>query len=369
MKLCIILGTRPEIIKLTPIIRAAQKRNIPFFVIHTGQHFTYELDALFFEELGLSQPAYNLKIASRGSNFQGEHTGRMLIEIEQVLINEKPDVVFVQGDTNTVLAAAIAVRKLRTAPTYLSTMLCHVEAGLRSFDDTMTEELNRIVADQLSDFLFAPSPVAKSYLLREGIPEKRIFVTGNTIVDSVRQMQPQVDSSDVLKRLNLEKKQYIFATSHRQENVDSPERLKNIFIALGLVVSETGIPVVFSLHPRTAKTIQQFSIEVPESVQIIQPVGFLDSLTLQKNSLLVLTDSGGLQEEASILGVPCVTLRDKTERPETVTAGVNVLVGTDPELIVSQVKLMLNKPYEPQQLYGDGFSAEKMLDIVLAEVV
>lgn len=367
MKLCFILGTRPEIIKLAPLIRLAGERGVPCFILHTGQHYSPELDAVFFAELGLPAPQYHLQIASQGSHLQGEHTGRMLIEIERVLLQEKPDVVFVQGDTNTVLAGALAVRKLRTAPSYLTTKLCHVEAGLRSYDSTMTEEINRIVADQLCDYLFVPSELARTYLLREGIPGERIFVTGNTIVDAVHHAAPQINASRILATLGVEPQKYIFATVHRQENVDDAARFQNILTAFGRVADACALPIIYSRHPRSEKMMEHFGLMLPSGVRAIRPVGFADALHLQKNARVVLTDSGGVQEEASILGVPCVTLRDNTERPETILAGVNRIAGTLPEEILNAVQVMMETSHDWQPLYGGGDAAKKIFTIIFSE--
>jgi UDP-N-acetylglucosamine 2-epimerase (non-hydrolysing) len=364
MKLCFLLGTRPEVIKLSPLIREAVTRGIPFFIMHTGQHFSHDMDGRFFEELGLPAPVYHLGIRSSASHLQGEHTGKMLIAIERVLLAEKPDVVIVQGDTNTVLAGALAVRKLRTAPSYLTTRLAHVEAGLRSFDGTMTEEVNRIVADQLADYNFAPSEKAKQHLLREGISSDRIFVTGNTIVDAVMHAAEASASSAIIAANGLAPKQYFFATLHRQENVDAKEVLEELLLALKHISQAHHMPVVLSLHPRTDKQMKHFSLELPQEVRAIAPVGFADSLKLQKEAKLVLTDSGGMQEEASILGVPCVTLRTSTERQETVDAGVNVIAGTRHETIERAVDEFLNKTFVWRPIYGDGTAAKKIMDIL-----
>lgn len=364
MKLCFLLGTRPEVIKLSPLIREASMRGIPFFIMHTGQHYSHDMDGRFFEEFGLPEPAYHLGIRSSASHLQGEHTGKMLIAIERVLLAEKPDIVIVQGDTNTVLAGALAVRKLRTAPSYLATRLAHVEGGLRSFDPSMTEELNRMVADQLSDYIFAPSDTAKQHLIREGIGENRIFVVGNTIVDAVMHATANADASAVLKDLGLSPKQYFFVTAHRQENVDDPKKFGGILEGLRRIAERFHLPAVYSLHPRTAKRMEEFGFSFPSGVRVTRPVGFFDSLKFQKEARLILTDSGGLQEEASILGVSCVTLRDFTERPETVSAGVNALAGTDPDRIEAAVAQMMEKTHEWRPLYGDGTAAKQIMDVL-----
>ncbi len=364
MKICFILGTRPEIIKLSPLMRECERLGIEYFMVHTGQHYSYEMDQLFYEQLGLIDPHHNLAIKSASPFLQSEHTGRMLIDIEKILLDKIPDIVMVEGDTNTVLAAAICVNKLRTKPINMAIRLAHVEAGLRSYDRTMTEEINRVLADHMSDFLFAPSAVAKEYMLKEAIDEHKIHITGNSIVDAVYHYRDRAEQSTILKDLGLEKQQYFFATAHRQENVDDPERLRGIIDGLELVSKTFGVPVIYPIHPRTQKMLHEFGISLPSGIRAIDPVGFFESLCLQMNARLILTDSGGVQEEASVLHVPCVTLRDNTERPETVAAGYNILVGTDPKKILAGVKEMLSRTYEWRDLYGDGTAAEKMVAIL-----
>ncbi len=365
MKICFVLGTRPEIIKLSPLLRACEWLNIEYFTIHTGQHYSYEMDRVFYEQLSLPDPHHNLAIKSASPFLQSEHTGRMLIDIEKILLEKAPDMVIVQGDTNTVLAAAICVNKLRTKPINFAIRLAHVEAGLRSYDRTMTEEINRVLADHMSDFLFAPSSVAKEYMLREAIEEDKIHVTGNSIVDAVHYYKNKAETSSILSELGLQKQQYFFATAHRQENVDDPERLRGIIKGLDLVATTFKLPVIYPIHPRTQKMLEEFDVVLPPNIRSIEPVGFFESLSLQMNARLILTDSGGVQEEASILHVPCVTLRDNTERPETVAAGHNMLVGTNPQQILQGVTEMLSRNYTWVDLYGDGTAAQKMIDILM----
>ncbi len=316
MKIAIILGTRPEIIKLSPIIRECERRKLDYCIVHTGQHYSYEMDRIFFDELKLPLPGYHLDV---GSGSHGRQTGKMLAGIEDILAKEAPDMVYVQGDTNTVLAGALAAAKLHIR-------IGHVEAGLRSFDRSMPEEVNRVMTDHVSDLLFAPTAASKELLLKEGIPENRIFVTGNTIVDAVRE-NLRLAGKKLLQNLGLSPKSYLLSTLHRQENVDDRARLTEIFKGLGLVSGECGLPVVLPVHPRTRKMIEAFGLKIPENIRLAEPVGFLEFLEAESNARLVLTDSGGVQEECCILGVPCVTLRENTERPETVQAGANVIAG------------------------------------------
>ncbi|MCD6455426.1 MAG: UDP-N-acetylglucosamine 2-epimerase (non-hydrolyzing), partial [Methanophagales archaeon] len=320
MKISIILGTRPEIIKMSPVIRECAKRRLDYFILHTGQHYSYNLDKIFFEELELPVAKYNLDV---GSGTHAEETGEMLMGIEKVLKEEKPDVVLVEGDTNTVLAGALAASKLHIK-------VGHVEAGLRSYDRNMPEEINRVLADHISDYLFAPTVKARENLLREGIEEDKIFVTGNTIVDAVFQnLEIARRKVDILEKLNLNSEGYFLVTAHRQENVDIKERLKGILDGLELVYNKFNFPIIYPVHPRTKKKIREFGLEVPKGVELIEPFGFLEFLQLEANAKLVLTDSGGVQEETCILKVPCVTLRGNTERPETLEVGSNVLAGTN----------------------------------------
>jgi len=354
MKIAIILGTRPEIIKMSPVIRECEKRDIPYFILHTGQHYSYDMDKIFFEKLELPQPKYNLNV---GSGTHAEQTGKIMIGVEKTLMKEGADVVLVQGDTNTVLAGALAATKLHIK-------VGHVEAGLRSYDRRMPEEINRILTDHVSDYLFAPTEKAKQNLLREGIDENKIFVTGNTIVDAVYQnLEIAKKKVNVLKDLGLKPKEYFLVTAHRQENVDAKERLKGILKGLELIYEEFSIPIIFPMHPRTRKRVKEFGLTF-NGVVVTNPVGFLEFLQLEANAKLVLTDSGGAQEESCILKVPCVTLRDNTERPETLEVGSNILAGTRPKRIVESVKTMLNKENKWENPFGDGKTGERIIKLI-----
>ena len=355
MKTAIILGTRPEIIKMSPIIRECERQGIDHYILHTGQHYSFEMDRVFFDELELPAARYNLDV---GSGTHGRQTATMLAGIEEIFMKDVPDVVLVQGDTNTVLAGALAASKLHIK-------VGHVEAGLRSFDRMMPEETNRVIADHISDYLFAPTETSRQYLLDEGIPDERIFVTGNTIVDAVYQnLEIAKEKVDVLSRLGLTEGEYFLATAHRAENVDDPVRLGGILEGFPRVFEEFGMPVVFPAHPRTVKIISEFGLNVPSGTQIMEPMGYLEFLQLEGGARLVLSDSGGLQEEACILGVGCVTLRDNTERPETVDVGANVLVGCDSYEIVEGVRKMIDVRGDWVNPYGDGDAGERILEII-----
>ena len=357
MKIAIILGTRPEIIKMAPVIRELEKRQKDYFILHTGQHYSYNLDKVFFEQLELPKTKYNLEV---GSGSHAEETGKMLVGIERILTEEKPQVVLVEGDTNSVLAGALAAAKLHI-------QVGHVEAGLRSYDRSMPEEINRVLADHLSNYLFAPTPKAREILRGDGVPEERIFVTGNTIVDAVYQnLKLAGEKADALKNLNLKPKEYFLVTLHRQENVDNQERFASILKGLSKLGDEFSLPVVYPIHPRSRKRIAEFNLE-PENIRLIDPVDFLRFLQLENDARLVLTDSGGVQEEACILKVPCVTLRDNTERPETIEVGANVLAGASPAKILECAKVMLQRERNWENPFGDGKAGERIVGILEAK--
>jgi len=360
MEIAIIIGTRPEIIKMSPVIRYCRDSNIDFFMIHTNQHYSYEMDKIFFEELSLPDPEYNLEV---GSGLHGEQTGKMLAGIEKILIDEKPDVVLVEGDTNTVLAGALAASKLHIK-------VGHVEAGLRSFDMSMPEEINRIMVDHISDYLFAPTETSGKYLLQEGIHDSKIHVVGNTIVDATMQnLSIARDRSNILDELKVSPSDFFLLTMHRAENVDDPERLEKILNGLELLSDQYKIPIIFPMHPRTMNRIKEFGFENKinsiDSLNIVVPIGYMDFLVLESEAKLVLTDSGGVQEETCILMTPCVTLRDNTERPETVDAGANVIVGCESDKIMAGVEKMLDAGKDWVNPFGDGKSAVEMLNILV----
>jgi UDP-N-acetylglucosamine 2-epimerase (non-hydrolysing) len=354
VKSAIILGTRPEIIKLSPVVREYERLRRDYFIIHSGQHYSYNLDEVFFKQLGLPSPKYNLGV---GSGTHAEETGKILIGVEGVLLKEKPDLVLVEGDTNTVLAAALAAAKLQIK-------VGHVEAGLRSYDRQMPEEFNRTLADHCSDYLFAPTGKAKTILLGEGVPEEKIFVTGNTIVDAVYQnLDIAKKEAKALDNLHLAPKGYFLLTLHRQENVDNRARFASILEGLEKVTSEFHSPAIYPIHPRSRKMMAKFGLK-SRNLKLIEPVDFLDFLQLESSARLILTDSGGVQEEACILGVPCVTLRDNTERPETIEVGANILAGASPDKIVESARLMLQKEASWSNPFGDGKAGERILKIV-----
>jgi len=350
MKVSIILGTRPEIIKFAPVIRECEKRGTNYFIVHTGQHYDYNMDRVFFEDLRLPNPKYNLDV---GSGFYGEQLNKMIRGLKEVFNNEKPDVVLVLGDTSTTLAGTLAAYRS-------GIKVGHIESGLRSYE-IMFEEVHRVINGILADYLFAPTEGAKNNLLKEDINENRIFVTGNSIVDATYQ-NIELTNDNILKKLDIKPNEYITITAHRPEYVDKKDELSNTLKALEMLSENHKI--IFPMHPRTRKSIEKFNLKIPEKIKVIEPIGYLDFLSLMNNSKMILTDSGGIQEESCIIKKPCVTLRNATERPETIEVGSNMIAGTNPDKIIECVNLMLRKEKNWRNPFGDGKSAERILDIL-----
>jgi len=352
--LAFVFGTRPEIIKCAPLIREAERRGMPFTLVHTGQHYSRELDDVFFEGLGLPVPDYELRV---GSDTPGRQTGSMVSALDPVVTDVDPDVVVVHGDTNSTLAGAITTCKLDPA-------LAHVEAGLRSFDRSMPEEHNRVLTDHAADYLFAPTERARRQLADEGI-EAGVWVTGNTVVDAVRQHADiAARESDVLDRLGLDDREFLLLTAHRAENVDDETRFRNVLEGVAAAAADNDLDCVFPAHPRSVGRIREFHIDVPAPIRVVDPEDFLSFLLLEDRAAVVVTDSGGVQEEAAVLGTPCVTVRDNTERQETVEIGANRLAGTDSEDIRQSVAEALSAPTNWEPPYGDGHAAERILDVL-----
>jgi len=358
LKLSIILGTRPEIVKFSPIIRECERLHLDYFILHTGQHYSYNMDMVFFEQLDLPAAKYNLEV---GSGTHGKETGEMLIGIEKVLQVEQPDAVLVEGDTNTVLAGAIAAVKL-------GIKVGHVEAGLRSYDRTMPEETNRILADHCSEYLFAPTENSQQVLVHEGIPEENVFMVGNTIVDAVHQNLAIAESkTQILSRLRLQTAKFMLATAHRQENVDNQKRFTGIIRGLQLVQREFRIPLIYPVHPRAKKQLALFDVDT-NGLTLVEPLDYLAFLQLERKAELILTDSGGVQEETCVLGVPCVTLRDNTERPETIEVGSNMLAGTNPKIILETAKRMCEKRGDWLNPFGNGETGSKIINVLRSKL-
>lgn len=352
MKIATIIGARPQFIKASAVSRLLRDL-VDEVIIHTGQHYDFNLSNIFFDELEIPEPKYHLGI---GSGLHGAQTGAILSKTEDVLIDEMPDWVLVYGDTNSTLAGALAAAKLHIR-------IAHVEAGLRSFNRRMPEEINRILTDHISDVLFCPSEVAIQNLAREGISEKAIVV-GDVMADSLYfAVERAAVSSSILNHLNLSHRNYILATVHRAENTGSIQILTNILN----VLADFDLPVVFPIHPRTMTAIENFGLESllhKPNIQVIQPLGYVDMVQLERSAKMILTDSGGIQKEAYWLKVPCITLRDETEWVETVETGWNVLTGTDSTTIKNKIaEFQIPKTHFP--LYGTGESAKNIVDFLL----
>jgi UDP-N-acetylglucosamine 2-epimerase (non-hydrolysing) len=357
MKVLVVAGTRPEVIKLAPVLLQLKQRGIEHLFVTTGQHYDYLLFKKFIEDLSLDVPEFNIEVGSATPAIQ---TGKAMMGIEDLVKSEQPDVVVVEGDTNSVLAVALAAVKQKIP-------VAHVEAGLRSWDRTMPEEINRILADHCSELLFAPTEASALNLVNEGIPPSKIHIVGNTIVDAT--LSNIKRSQGTSKENERFMGDYFLLTLHRAENTDDPEKLESIFSAL----KEINRDIVFPIHPRTSKTIEGTGLErllALDKIHVIPPVGYLDFLALLKNAYAVLTDSGGVQEEAITLDVPCLTLRYNTERPETVWAGGNVVVGTAKEKILETAALLedsevYEKMKNAQNPYGDGRAGKRIVDLLV----
>lgn len=343
-----IVGARPQFVKAAPVSRALSSafREI---VVHTGQHYDYGMSEIFFSEMEMSQPEFNLGI---GGGSHGEQTGRMLVELEKVFNTLKPDCVLVYGDTNSTLAGALTAAKMQIP-------LAHVEAGLRSYNRSMPEEINRVLTDHVSDLLFCPTQTAVENLSAEGI-NKGVHQVGDVMYDALLyNLSLARQKSAILRDLKLSNGQYALVTIHRAANTDDRERMASILDALGKLT----LPVVFPVHPRTRKMMSEWGIPTADNVILVEPVGHFDMLALQENANCILTDSGGVQKEAYLVGVRCITLREETEWVETVSAGWNSLAGVDGEKIVE-----LFENWFPEQkrksLYGDGHSSEKIAQIL-----
>lgn len=350
MKIISVIGARPQFIKCAPLSYAIRKDHEEI-IVHTGQHYDPEMSEIFFKELCIPEPDYNLSI---GSASHGEQTGRMLIEIERILLKEKPDLVLVYGDTNSTLSGSLAAAKLQ-----LKT--AHVEAGLRSFERTMPEEVNRILTDHVSNLLFCPTDTAVQNLKNEGI-SKDVYCVGDVMVDSVVNNRVRAEKkSNILSELGLTSKDFMLATIHRPSNTDCMENLSSIVNAL-CSVDET---IVLPVHPRTEKYLRQYGLWgiLSKKLKVIPPVSYLDMLKLEANAGKILTDSGGIQKEAYILGVPCITMRENTEWVETVDSGWNVLVGANYEKIIESIKNFCGGTCK-NSVFGTGDASEKICEIL-----
>lgn len=349
MKIISVVGARPQFIKCAPVSKELRKNNSEI-LIHTGQHYDYEMSKLFFDQLDIPEPDYNLGI---GSASHGEQTGRMLVELEKIFLKEKPDTVITYGDTNSTLAGALTSGKLKI-PTG------HIEAGLRSFDRTMPEEINRVIADHISNFLFAPTKTAVYNLKNEGI-SKEVFLVGDVMYDVLQQNMKIAKKSKILKNLDIKPKEYFLTTIHRPSNTDNILNLSNILE----VFSSTNEKIVFPIHPRTENFIKKHGLgkKIGENICMIKPVSYFDFVWLEKNAKKILTDSGGIQKEAYLLKVPCITLRENTEWIETINDGWNILVGAHKKKILDAMNNF--KPSGKQSNhFGKGDASKKIVKIL-----
>ena len=357
MKILNIVGARPNFMKMAPLLRRLRERGIEQKLVHTGQHYDDNMSGVFFEDLGMQAPDIHLGV---GSGSHAQQAGRIMIEFEKICLAERPDLVVVVGDVNSTLACSVVSAKLRVP-------VAHVEAGLRSFDPGMPEEVNRIVTDRLSEILLTPSPDADENLLAEGIPPERIHRVGNVMIDSLTDNLERAERSEVLAELSLEPRSFGVLTLHRPSNVDDPETLLRIMGAVHSIATE--LPIVFSCHPRTADRLQSLPayerLAAEGDLRLLPPLGYVDFLRLYSQSRLVLTDSGGLQEETTFLGIHCVTLRENTERPITISEGTNVLAGADPLKIAAAVRPALEgrEPDGRVPELWDGKTASRIVDV------
>jgi len=359
VKILNVVGARPNFMKMAPIIAAINRRpnEVSQTLVHTGQHYDEAMSSVFFGDLGMPEPDINLEARSGTPTQQ---MARMMPAFEEVVIAHQPDWVVVVGDVNSTIACALVANKLNV-------QVAHVEAGLRSFDRAMPEEINRLLTDQIADLLLTPSADADANLLREGIPAERIVRVGNVMIDTLYQQLGRARDSAILNELELRPREFAALTLHRPSNVDNPEVLSRICSALGEVARE--LPVVFPAHPRTQARMREFGISAPAGVRVTAPLGYLDFLRLWSDARLVLTDSGGLQEETTALGVPCLTLRENTERPITIEQGSNRLVGSDPARIVGAAREIMSNGVSyagrAPELW-DGHSADRIIEALIA---
>jgi UDP-N-acetylglucosamine 2-epimerase (non-hydrolysing) len=371
MKITIIAGARPNFMKIAPIIHAINKQNanciklnknsecISYRLVHTGQHYDKNMSDTFFRDLNIPEPNVNLAC---GGGSQAEQTASIMISFEKELIANPVDLVMVVGDVTSTMACSIVSKKLNTK-------VAHIEAGIRSFDLSMPEEINRMVTDTLTDYFFTTTELANSNLRKIGVSDDKIFFVGNVMIDTLLANRHRFVKPEFWDKLNLKKGDYLVMTLHRPANVDSHEQLKSLLYAI--FKSSRGIPVIFPVHPRTAKIIQSLRLHIPESLHLIEPLGYLEFNFLVENAKAIITDSGGITEETTVLGIPCITLRDNTERPETVAIGTNELIGTNP----SAIEPAMNKLFSGKWKKGgipdlwDGQAAgrvvEKLINLCL----
>ena len=361
-KIISVVGARPNFIKIAPVHRAFQKYSSKIIhkICHTGQHFDDKMSKVFFDELKMPKPDYFLGL---GGGSHAVQTARIMVEFEKILIEEKPDLVIVPGDVNSTLAASLVAAKMHIP-------VAHVESGLRSFDRMMPEEINRVLADEISDYLFVTEKSGLQNLENEGVSKEKVFFTGNVMIDSLVHFTPNIDKSDILRNLKLEKQKYILSTFHRPSNVDTKEELQELIVAINKLAELSKL--VFPIHPRTKNNMSNFGLleKIHSNVLLLEPQGYIDFLNLTKNAQLVITDSGGIQEETTFLGVQCITVRDNTERPITSEIGTNHMIGTKLTKVVEAAKDIISgntkKGIIPE--LWDGRAAERIAEIIYKSI-
>lgn len=360
MKIDLIAGARPNFMKIAPIIEAIEKvkntgKNISYRLVHTGQHYDKKMSGGFFEELGIPDPDINLE---SGSGTQAEQTATIMVRYEKVLIENRPDLVMVVGDVTSTMACSITAKKLNNIK------VAHVEGGIRSGDLTMPEEINRMVTDAITDYFFTTSQTANENLRKAGVRDEQIFFVGNTMIDTLLKNRSRFIKPPVWESLQLEEGKYIVMTLHRPANVDEEEKLKDLINEI--INNSHGLPLVFPVHPRTAKILEHLEIK-DSKLHTIEPLGYLEFNYLVEHAKAVITDSGGITEETTVMGIPCMTLRDNTERPETIDIGTNELLGTDPKAIKPAMDKLFSGEWKKGEIpeLWDGHTSERIVECLM----
>ncbi len=364
MKICIVLSTRPEIIKLAPIINILKQKKIDFFLINTNQHYINIMSSVFFKYFKVPKPKYNIKAPNKS---YGSFFAKTIKNIEDILVKEKPNYLLVQGDTNTAFAGCFAssIYNRKFFENKKKIKIIHIEAGLRSFDERMPEEINRRLIDQLSNILFVPTSIDIENLYKERLSSnKSIYKVGNTISDVIKNNLPLIKGEKILKNYKLKKKNYFLITLHRPESVDDPKKLKKLILYFEKLGNKFQTKFIFPVHPRTDKILKKLKLKSQKFLNFIKPLEFPDFVILMKNSKIVFTDSGGIQEETSLIGVPCVTLRTTTERQITIKEKSNILVGYNYHKIFNAISYFFNKNLKPSKTFGDGKVAKRIFEII-----
>jgi UDP-N-acetylglucosamine 2-epimerase (non-hydrolysing) len=362
-KIISVVGARPNFMKVAPLHFEFQKYQhlLTHLICHTGQHYDEKMSKIFFEELGLPKPDFFLGV---GSGSHAVQTAGIMVEFEKVLIKEKPDLVIVVGDVNSTVACSLVAKKMNIK-------VAHVEAGLRSFDTSMPEEINRILTDAISDYMFVSESSGITNLTREGVDSRKMFLVGNIMIDSLVHNQNKIDRSTILDRLNLQRGKYIVVTLHRPSNVDDKNSLSGIINLLNKYAE--NYKIIFPIHPRTMANIEKFGLqkEISQNIILMEPIGYIDFVNLVKNSRLVITDSGGIQEEATFLYIQCITLRENTERPATAELGTNTLIGTNIDKINGAIDTILTGRHKEGSIppFWDGKTAERICKIIVDKII